>query len=45
MMMAMNGGRERTRREWQRLLESTGVSLVRVPVSESNPDLIDARPA
>lgn len=44
MMMAMNGGRERTRAEWERLLGAAGFSLVRAPVSESNPDLIEARP-
>jgi SAM-dependent methyltransferase len=44
VMMVMNGGRERTEREWRALLGKAGFSLVAVRPHLPNQDLIEARP-
>ncbi len=44
MMMVMNGGRERTEREWRSLLESGGFALSRVHVADGTFRLIEASP-
>ncbi|MDE1820441.1 MAG: methyltransferase [Euryarchaeota archaeon] len=43
MMMVMNGGRERTEREWRTLLGAGGFSLSRVLTTDRGFDLIEAR--
>jgi SAM-dependent methyltransferase len=43
VMMVMNGGRERTEKEWGRLLAKAGFSLVGTRQNLPNQDLIEAR--
>lgn len=44
-MMVMNGGRERTRAEFERLLERSGMRLARVSVTASPLRILQAHPA
>lgn len=45
MMMAMNGGRERTEAEWRTLLEASGFTLSKALRTGGPFDVIEARPA
>lgn len=44
MMMVMNGGKERTEKEWFELLNKSGFLLHKIWNTNTNQDLIEAKP-